>query len=409
MRILHFADLHLGVENYSGGINPQDGLSWRLHDFLATLDEVVEFALKENIDLVLFCGDAYKSRDPSQTHQREFAKRIWKLSSRGVSVFLLTGNHDLPNAFGRATALEIFRTLEIPNVTVASSLGTYQVQTKAGTLQVVALPWAKKSAILSRDDEKGLTFDEINEKLEQMLTDRLRAEIETLDRDMPAILAAHVSLANAKPGSERGMLIGRDYVLLPSAVHDSAFSYVALGHVHSKQVLSYSDPPMAYSGSLQRIDFSEEDDEKGFFIVEIGQKGPTTFQFCPVKARPFLTLKLDLSRGELDPTQEVLRAIARHESKIKGAIVRLQITIPDTLDGLFQEGEVRKALKEAHFVAAIARNVERERRPRMPGWSAEAVTPLEALKCYLSTKKTSVEPQVVLEYGEKLIQESRIE
>jgi len=409
MKLLHFSDLHLGVENYSGGINPETGLSWRLHDFLSTFDEVVEYALSENADLVLFCGDAYRSRDPSQTHQREFARRIWRLSSSGIPVFLLIGNHDLPSAFGRATTLEIFRTLDIPNVTVASSLGTYRVETKAGPLQVVALPWARKSAILSREETKNLTFDEINERLEQILTDRLRVEIEALDPNLPAVLAAHVSLANAKPGSERGMIIGRDYVLLPSVVRDPAFDYVALGHIHRKQVLSHTNPPVVYPGSLQRIDFSEEDDEKGFFLVEIGQKGQTSFDFHPVKARPFLTIKVDLGPGEPDPTQAVLRAIARREPEIKGAIVRLQVTIPGPLEGLLQEGEIRKALKDAHFIAAIARNVERERRPRMAGWSAEATTPLEALKSYLSTRKTTTEPKVLLEYGERLIQESKVE
>jgi len=104
MRIVHFADLHLGVENY-GRIDPQTGLSTRLGDFLSAFDEVVDYALKENVDLVLFCGDAYKSREPSQTHQREFAKRIWRLASNDVPVFLLIGNHDLPNAIGRATSI----------------------------------------------------------------------------------------------------------------------------------------------------------------------------------------------------------------------------------------------------------------------------------------------------------------
>ena len=409
MRILHFADLHLGVENYSGGINPETGLSWRFHDFLSTLDEVVDYALSENVDLVLFCGDAYKSRDPSQTHQREFARRIWKLSSSGIPVFLLIGNHDLPNAFGRATTLEIFRTLDIPNVTVASSLGTYQVETKAGPLQVVALPWARKSAILSREETKNLTFDEVNERLEQILTERLKIEIEALDRNLPTILAAHVSLANAKPGSERGMIIGRDYVLLPSVVRDPALDYVALGHIHRRQVISPGNPPVVYPGSLERIDFSEEEDEKGFFIVEISQKGQTSFEFHPVKARRFLTIKADLGPGEPEPTQAVLRAIARRQPEIKDAIVRLQVTLPEPLEGLLQEGEVRKALKDAHFIAAIARNVERERRTRMSGWSAEAVTPMEALKSYLSTRNTTTEPKVLLEYGERLIQESKTE
>ena len=52
MRILHFSDLHIGVENY-GRIDPQTGLSTRLIDFLASLDQVVEYALTENVDLVL--------------------------------------------------------------------------------------------------------------------------------------------------------------------------------------------------------------------------------------------------------------------------------------------------------------------------------------------------------------------
>ena len=63
------------------------------------------------VDLVLFCGDAYKSREPSQTHQREFAKRINRLSINNIPIFLLIGNHDLPNAIGRATATEILGSL----------------------------------------------------------------------------------------------------------------------------------------------------------------------------------------------------------------------------------------------------------------------------------------------------------
>lgn len=157
MRILHFADLHLGVENYNAGINPETGLSTRLHDFLNALDEVVEYALNHEVDLVLFCGDAYKSREPSQTHQREFARRIWKLSSHGISVLLLTGNHDLPNAIGRATTVEIFKTLSIPNVVVANTLGTHKIGTRNGTIQIVALPWVRRNALLNRDSTKGLS------------------------------------------------------------------------------------------------------------------------------------------------------------------------------------------------------------------------------------------------------------
>ncbi len=408
MKVLHFADLHLGVENYSGGIDPETGLSWRLHDFLSTFDEVVEYALSEKVELVLFCGDAYKSREPSQTQQREFARRIWKLASGGIPVFLLIGNHDQPSAFWRATSIEIFDTLAIENVTVASKAGTYRIDTKSGPLQIVALPWAKRSGLLSREETKNLTLDEVNERIAERLTQYLKAAVEALDPELPAILAAHVLVHGAQMGSERGMMMGRDYTLLPSVVADPAFDYVALGHIHRRQVLSQS-PPVVYSGSLERIDFSEEGDEKGFYIVEIeqGAERRTSFEFHSVKARPFLTIKVDISAQEPDPTAAVLRAIARH--RIKDSIVRLQVQIPEGLEGMLQEGEIRRALKDAHFIAAIARDVQREHRPRLSGLSAEGMTPLEALKAYLETKKPDIDPKVLLEYGERLIGESKAE
>src|SRR5512137_851515 len=168
MKIIHFADLHLGVENY-GHVNPLNGLSSRLEDFLKVLDELVDFALKEEVDLVLFCGDAYKTREPSQTQQREFAKRIKRLSEGGVPLFMVTGNHDLPNALGRATAIEIFDTLSVPNVCVANKPGIHRVKTRSGEIQIAALPWVRRSALLSREDTRNLEFNQINERLQQIL------------------------------------------------------------------------------------------------------------------------------------------------------------------------------------------------------------------------------------------------
>ena len=403
MRLLHFADLHLGVENYSGGINPESGLSWRFSDFTDALDQVVQYALDQHIDLVLFCGDAYKSRDPSQTQQREFARRIWRLASSGIPVFLLTGNHDLPNAVGRATAMEIFHTLEVENVTVASTPGTYHLQTASGRLQVVALPWARRHALLSREESKGLTLEQVNERVEAILTERLELEIEKLDPQVPAVLAAHVSLSNATAGSERSMVMGHDYVLLHSNVAHPAFDYVALGHIHRRQVLG-QEPPVAYPGSLQPIDFSEEGDEKGFFVVDIQRKGQVNFDFQPVKARRFLTIKVNIGQQEADPTAAVLAAIAQHD--VSDAVVRVQIAVPQRLAAHLSDVEIRRALKEAHYIAAIAREVEREQRPRMAGFSAEGVTPLQALKAYIEVNKPRVKPELLLEYGQRLINES---
>ena len=181
MKILHFADLHLGVETY-GRIDPATGLSSRLLDFLNALDQVVDFAIKDRVDLVLFCGDAYRSREPTQTHQREFARRINRLSTSGIPIFLLVGNHDLPNAIGRATTTEIFDTLAIKNVYVSNRPDVYRIPTASGVIQIASLPWLRRGALLTREETKNLTLDQLNQRLEQALSSVIAAISQSLTR-----------------------------------------------------------------------------------------------------------------------------------------------------------------------------------------------------------------------------------
>ncbi|MBI2858265.1 MAG: exonuclease SbcCD subunit D [Chloroflexi bacterium] len=409
MKIIHFADLHLGVENY-GRLNPETGLHTRLEDFLAAFDQLVDFALKERVDLVLFCGDAYKSREPSQTQQREMAKRVSRLAKNGIPVFLLVGNHDLHNAAGRATAVEIFDTLAIPNVFVSNRPDVYVVQTPSGAIQVATLPWLRRAALLSRDETRDMNFEQINEKAQQVLTDYVASHASRLDPALPAVLAGHVWISGATPGSEKQMTIGQEHVLLPGNVANPAFDYVALGHIHKRQVL-WTDPPVVYSGSLERVDFSEEDDDKGFYLVEIEPDGQSTrkqvsFQFHPVPGRPFLTIEVNVEAGDLDPTATVLKAIGEQCDRVKDAIVRLIIEMPSEIEGHLADGEIRNALKEAHYVT-IAKDVKRESRLRL-GRSGqggiEEITPLEALKAYLDNKNAAAErAALLLKYGQELI------
>ncbi len=406
MKILHFADLHLGVESY-GHIDPSTGLSSRLLDFLSALDQVVDYALGNKVDLVLFCGDAYKTREPTQTQQREFAKRINRLSTNNVPIFLLIGNHDLPNAIGRATTTEIFDTLAVKNVYVSNRPDIYHIPTHSGAVQIASLPWLRRSALLSKEETKNLDFDQIKEKLQQTLTRTIDFNVSKLDPSLPSILAAHVWVAGAQIGSEKQMTIGQEHVLLLSNVANPAFDYIALGHIHRHQVLSES-PPTVYAGSPARLDFSDEEDEKGFYLVEIEPDGEAgqrqvSFEFHPISGRRFLTISVNLDAQDIDPATTVLKAIAEQGDKVREAIVRLNITLPAEIEGQLRDGDIREALKDAHYFT-IAREILRETRLRLGQFTAEEITPLDALKAYLESKKTSPErARVLLEYGERLI------
>src|SRR5579871_5149854 len=164
MRILHLADLHLGTELY-GHYDAATGSSSRLADFAQVLDVAVDRAIDERVDLFLFAGDAYKTRDPNPTQQRELAKRLRRLLEAGIPVFLLTGNHDMPNAVARATSLDIFGALSPSGFTVASRPGLHLLQTRSGPLYVLSMPWLTRSALFARDENKNLPQDELHQKM----------------------------------------------------------------------------------------------------------------------------------------------------------------------------------------------------------------------------------------------------
>jgi len=413
MKVLHFADLHLGVESY-GRIDPASGLSSRLIDFLASFDQVIDYTLENKIDLVLFCGDAYKSREPSQTQQREFARRIKRLSESGIPVFLLIGNHDLPNAVGRATATEIFDTLAVENVYVSNRPDIYHIPTNSGTIQIVSLPWLRRSVLLSKEETKNLNFEQVNQKLQQVLTNIIATMAAKLDPAIPAILAAHVWVTGAHVGSESMMTIGQEHVLLSGNIAHPSFDYIALGHLHRHQVVA-ENPPVVYAGSLGQQDFGDEGDEKGFYLVEIEPEGlngkrQVAFEFHPVSGRRFVTANVSLDSDDTDPTATVLKAIVDQGSKVKDAIVRLNLSLPAEMEGQVRDSDIRNALQEAHYFA-IAKDVQRETRFRMGQRTAEGLSPLDALKVYLDSKQ-EINPErakLMLDYGSALIQERSTE
>lgn len=386
MKLLHFADLHIGMENYSK-LDPQSGLSTRLLDFFATFDFIVDKAIEKQVDAVLFAGDAYKTRDPNPTQQRGFGERIRKLAKAGIPTILVVGNHDTPNATGRANTLDIYSALEIDNVWISRIPEYLEIPTKSGNLQVITLPWLHKNDYKSVGENLNLLYGKIKPP-------------------SPAVFLSHCEVAGAQYGSEKGLAIGNDVTIPLSLIQHPKLCYAALGHIHKHQVLS-KNPLVVYSGSPQRIDFGEEKEEKGICLVEIStrnEKRDTRYEFIPTNARRFLTITVSLKESDSDPTQTILDEIKKHS--VENAIVRVIINIPFELGQEIKIDQIKKALEGANYIAGISRNVERRQRARLENISeVEGLTPLQALKKYFESKKYSPQKRKDLEkYAAELLE-----
>jgi exonuclease SbcD len=195
-------------------------------------------------------------------------------------------------------------------------------------------------------------------------------------------------------------MIGRDAVVLNSALADPAWDYVALGHVHKHQSLNDDGhPPVVYAGSLERIDFGEEGQPKGFCWVELA-RGETAWEFVEVDARRFVTVRADV-RDALNPLMALQQTVAAHD--LRDAVVRLILRLRADQEPLVRDRDVRALLSDAYFVGGINREVEREARVRLGSLAPEEMTDHELLAKYLETKNTDPEQiKVLLEHAEEI-------
>lgn len=387
IRVLHFADVHIGMENY-GKSDVNSGVSSRVVDFLRRMDGMVDYARDNDVDLVVFAGDAFKTRSPNQTYQREFAHRIRDLSQLAPTV-LLVGNHDLPINAVKASTIEIYETLDVPNVWVAQDYDVKKITTKRGDVVVGAAPYPIRARIMQEVNTRGMTIAEQDAELQRILhglLDDMAEKADTLaDGDTPRVLTGHFTVAGAIWGSERSVMLGRDVQMDLSQLADPRWDYVALGHIHKHQNLTRGRegvPSVVYSGSIERIDFGEEGDAKGYCWVQL-QRNNTEWDFVEVDARPMVTLRVDC-RTVSNPTQLVLDKMKRH--LLRDAVVRIVIQLTQETEAMLKDGMIFDALKRAgvFHVAGIRKEVERHDRSRLDV-SPEGLTPLELLDRYFKS------------------------
>jgi DNA repair protein SbcD/Mre11 len=420
LKLLHFADLHLGVES-GGRIDPATGYNQRWVDVCDRLDEVCRVCEAEGVHAVLFAGDAFKHQHPNPTLQSLFAERIRRLARSGAAVFLLVGNHDLPKMRHHAHPFSIYDALEVDGVVVGDKAEVYSLtlgaDAPAEVLQVAALPHFSRQEVLLRYPD--LDIDEA-------VAERVNGLSSHIDPTRPSAFVGHCHVQQAELGTATSSFdLSEVQISLSSLVGDPPFPYYALGHVHHRQVLS-EHPPVTYPGSLERTDFGEgarvdagsngkvrtrKAEPKGFYRVDLERSDhgwkASAVDFREVAARAFVTIRA----GELDTTDPVRDLGARIDRvreegvSLEGAFVRVMVTLPGSERGRLSAGAVREMIGEAYDARLSLETADTPavRDPRFARTMGEA----EALESYLQTREDWAEDrEALLQLGRELIAEA---
>lgn len=386
MKLLHFADAHIDMANY-GRHDPESGLPWRVLDFLKSLDRIVDTAISRKVDLVIFAGDAYKDRSPVPTFQREWGRRIMKLSQAKIPTLLLVGNHDISPAAGRAHALQEFKTLQVPFVRVIDEPCCLKSADLWGLpIQVIGIPWIARSTLMAVTGETDSTgaFSRIEENIGNLIEDWIEKEF---DPSLPIILTAHASIEGATYGGERLVMLGNDLVLTGSLVKNPKLSYVAMGHIHKPQDVNEGhQPPVIYPGSIERVDFGEAREDRFFILAEVEQGKDTQVEWVKLNGvRKFIDRRTVLRSGEnvTDALKEALPGL----EEMSGAVVRLVVDYPKIWDSLIDESALRAHAGNA-FEFHLVKRPQSDARVRLDeGQVVSSLSPLDLLSQYFEAAK----------------------
>jgi DNA repair protein SbcD/Mre11 len=180
---------------------------------------------------------------------------------------------------------------------------------------------------------------------------------------------------------------------------------VALGHIHKHQSLNAqgSHPPIIYPGSIERIDFGEAKERKGYVLAQVG-RGQTEWEFVPLETRRFIDLKLETRHQDsfmADIEQQLPPA-----SLVKDAICRLQLRYPRDWEPLLDERLILDHFEEAFSIQLQKHRLD-EKRARLGDTAAvETMTPLELLEIYWqSTELDAAETAVMQALAREVIGE----
>ena len=348
-KILFVSDIHIGIR-YSFRVDLRTGISDRTLDFINALARVVDYAIKEEIDIFVISGDLYDRVTIGPTLLRLVREKIWKpLIKSNIPVILVGGNHDSPqmiekgSPFGEVTL--------IPNSTAVRNPQTFNVTALHSKEEIgfVLLPYMTATQAVTYAEKY---MKEEYEKEEHMARSQefyrtiVNRYVSRLDTKIK-IIVGHFFVESSKIGVipypdqlPHEFIFKRD--MLPLDQVDLA----VFGHIHTPQTLC--DEKVLIPGSLERVDFGETNEDKGFYILDTMNK---SLKFISNNPRSLIKVYIEVPEGTENPTDYILNIIKK--KNLENAIVRITIRITSFLKEQVILRRIHPYLEENTFHSEI--------------------------------------------------------
>ena len=326
LRFVHAADLHLDSP-FVGmkAVAPDDvaralrGATYRAYE------NIVNLCIAERVDALVVAGDVYDSADRSLRAQLKFVEGLKRLHAAGIRSFVCHGNHDPLD--GWEARLE------------------YPPSCKQFKAEFECVP------VFGDDQERAVVHG-----------------ISYPTRDIHDNLVSRLDRTNSRPFSI-GLMhanVGNNLnhaLYAPCSLEDlqqSRIDYWALGHVHTRQVLSDQSPTVVYPGNTQGRNLNETG-ARGVYLVEVDERRTVHLEFKAVDTLRWELPVLDISG--IDNEQNLVDRLHQSmETALNGADGR-SVVLRIALAG---RGGLHEKLKQPNIIQDLTDNLNGQWARRSP-------------------------------------------
>jgi exonuclease SbcD len=357
MKLAITADWH--CDQYGSRLDPETGINARLLDYLRTATWVAEEAKRCGAEALLVLGDFSERR---HINGWLIARIMDALAAGPERVIALAGNHD--GSIGGRSIVDIINRRQ-----GWDGVGERRV-IRIGDVAICAIGFLDRHWLRTQPGYETVPDADIYRTLAELyLTIARGMFVEAMEGGArTAILVGHQGVSGGRMSESQQAFLGDVALVVDSAALASiGYSMVALGHFHLAQTcVDKAECPVVYAGSIERVDFGEEAQEKSFLMVDVDEAGVATYERVETPARRFVTLtEEDLHWDDID-------------DRVRGAIVRV-LDVPVGAD----VADLRRNLEGlGAFEVAEIRVRPAEAAAPSPGGFGEAVSPTDALVAY---------------------------
>lgn len=384
-------DVHEGI-NFGYGINPRTGVSDRAMDIHRNFVTAARYAIEHGAKLFIVLGDLFDRTHVSPVF-REMVRRdvIEPLREVGIEVWLLAGNHDQPRSMPRSTSLDDFKAFS--NVKV---FRTPQVEVREiGGKKVgfIIAPFLHPEQFIEKLREKGyeIGHEDIFPAAQRLWKQWIKDSADEVAADFILLLGHYHVEGSQLSAFNRNQYLPSEFSFSRQMIPDNV-DLAIFGHIHLHQQVTEK---IVYVGSVERIDWGEREEDKGFVSVDTDEK---SWEFVKLETRPMVKIELDLTSSQ-NPTQDILDGLP---GNMDGALLRLFLKGPEGLRSKINEKKVGEALSTTFFHEVRWEEFREEK----AGYAEFTVDPHELFQRFVSLNYSKhPDKEKLLEHGSEVLKE----